>query len=104
LYGPKDYGGEGYIRWKWLQGEGQITNFLKYWRTEGQISAALRTAVTWFQHNEGVGFPLFEQPAIPVTYSDLRMLPSLRSFLATINASFRLDTSTYIVPTQREGD
>jgi hypothetical protein len=36
-------------------------------------------------------------------YSDLRMLPSLRSFLATIRASFWLDT-TYVVTTQPKGD
>jgi hypothetical protein len=31
------------------------------------------------------------------------MLPSLRSFLATINASFQLNIN-YVVPTQRDGD
>jgi hypothetical protein len=98
LYSTKDY-----IRWKWLQGEGQTTDFLKYWRTEGQICSALRSAIAWYQHNTGVGFPLFERPKITVTYSDLRMLPSLGSFLATINASFQLDTN-YVVPTQRDGD
>jgi hypothetical protein len=59
--------------------------------------------VAWYQHNAGVEFPLFEKPKVPVTYSDLRMLPSLRSFLASINASFKLDMN-YVVPTQREGD
>jgi hypothetical protein len=32
LYGPTDYTSAGHVRWKWLQGEGQIMNFLKYWR------------------------------------------------------------------------
>jgi hypothetical protein len=31
LYGPTDYCGGGFIRWRWLQGEGQIMHFLKHW-------------------------------------------------------------------------
>jgi hypothetical protein len=30
LYGPTAKAGGGRIRWKWMQGEGQIMNFLKY--------------------------------------------------------------------------
>jgi hypothetical protein len=41
LYGPTDYVGGGFIRWKWIQGEGKINNFLKYWRTNGQVSKTL---------------------------------------------------------------
>jgi hypothetical protein len=79
LYGPQDYGGGGFIRWKWLQGEGQIQNFLKHWRTDSQVSKILRTAVSWYQHNStGVGFALFKKPSIPIKYSDARYLSSLR--------------------------
>jgi hypothetical protein len=48
LYGPSDYAGGGHCRWKWLQGEGQIMIFLKYWRTDGQVSTMLRIAVSWY--------------------------------------------------------
>jgi hypothetical protein len=45
LHGPSDYAGGGHFRWKWLQGEGQLMNFLKHWRTNGQVSTMLRIAV-----------------------------------------------------------
>jgi hypothetical protein len=60
LYGPTDYAGGGFIQWKWLQGEGQITNFLKNWRTNGQVSQTLRVAVSWYQYETGVSWSLFD--------------------------------------------
>jgi hypothetical protein len=103
LYGPTDYAGAGHVRWKWLQGEGQIMNFFKYWRINGQISTTLRIAVSWYQFHAGVGFSLFHDVHTPMTYSDARWLNSLRSFLATINARFDLD-DTYVPHLQRIGD
>jgi hypothetical protein len=103
LYGPIDYDGGGLIRWKWLQGEGQIQNFLKHWRTNSQVSKMLRTAVSWYQHNTGAGFTLFQHPSIPIDYSDASYLPSLRQFLSTINSHLELHEA-YIVPLQRQGD
>jgi hypothetical protein len=103
LYGPQDYGGGGFIRWKWLQDVGQIQNFLKHWRTNSQVSKILRTAVSWYQHNTGIGFALFLKPSIPIDYSDARYLPSLRQFLSTINGHLEL-YNAYIVPLQRQGD
>jgi hypothetical protein len=60
LYGPTDYAGGGHIRWKWMQGEGQIMNFLKYWRIDGQISTVRRVAVAWYQAHDDVSFSLLE--------------------------------------------
>jgi hypothetical protein len=103
LYGPTDYAGGGLIRWKWLQGEGQITNFLKYWRTNGQVSKTLRVAVSWYQYEAGVSWSLFEDVKTSVTYTSARWLPPLRHFLATIDGHFDLDDE-YITPPQRELD
>jgi hypothetical protein len=104
LYGPQDYGGGGFIRWKWLQGEGQIQNFLKHWRTDSQVSKILLMAVSWYQHNTVVGFALFQKPSIPIEYSDARYLPSLRQFLSTIIDGHLEIDEAYIVPLQRQGD
>jgi hypothetical protein len=82
LYGPTDYAGGGHLRWKWLQGEGQIMNFLKYWRIEGQISTVLRVAVSWYQAHAGVSFSLFADVHTPVVYSDSRWLHSLHNSMA----------------------
>jgi hypothetical protein len=103
LYGPTDYAGTGHVRWKWLQGEGQIMNFLKYWRIDGQVSTMLRIAVSWYQFHAGVGFSLLHDVHTPVPYSDARWLDSLRHFLATINANFDLD-ETHVPHLQCSGD
>jgi hypothetical protein len=103
LYGPLDYCGGGFIRWRWLQGEGQITNFLKHWRTKSQLGTTLRIAVAWYQYASDVSWSLFEDVHTPVDYTHARWLPSLRKFLGTIDGHFDLD-DTYIPPPQREFD
>jgi hypothetical protein len=85
LYGPSDYAGGGHFRWKWLQGEGQIMNFSKFWRTDGQVSTMLRIAVSWYQQHSGVSFSLFEDIHTPIPYVLARWLHSLRTFLSTID-------------------
>jgi hypothetical protein len=47
-------------------------NFLKYWRTGGQISTALRIAVAWYQYHADVGFSLLYEPQRPAPISDAR--------------------------------
>jgi hypothetical protein len=103
LYGPTDYCGGGFIRWRWLQGEAQILNFLKNWRTDSQLGQTLRVAVSWYQYAAGVSWSLFEDVTTPVDYTHARWLPSLRAFLSSIDGHFDLD-DTYIPPPQREHD
>jgi hypothetical protein len=96
LYGPTDYAGGGHFRWKWLQGEGQVMNFLKYWRTDGQISTILRIAVSWYQQHAGVSFSMFDDVRTTlIPYSEARWLHSLHTFLATIDGQLELD-DTYV--------
>jgi hypothetical protein len=104
LYGPTDYAGGGFLRWKWLQGEGQITNFLKYWRTNGQVSKTLRVAVSWYQYEAGVSWSLFEDIKTSVKYTSARWISSLRNFLATIDGHFDLDDVYISTPPQCEHD
>jgi hypothetical protein len=103
LYGPLDYCGGRFIRWRWLQGEGRITNFLKNWRTKSQLGTTLRIAVAWYQYAAGVSWSLFEDVHTPMDYTHARWLPSLRKFLGTIDGYFDLD-DTYFPPPQREFD
>jgi hypothetical protein len=103
LYGPSDYADGGHFRWKWLQGEGQIMNFLKYWRTDGQVSTMLRIAVSWFQQHAGVSFSLFDDVHTPIPYAAARWLNSLRTFLATVDGQLELD-ATYLPESQRQRD
>jgi hypothetical protein len=46
-YAPKSIAGCGMTPWKVLQGEGQISLFLKHWRTDTIISKTLRIALAW---------------------------------------------------------
>jgi hypothetical protein len=103
LYGPTDYAGGSHISWNWMQGEGQIMNFLKYWRIDGQISTVLPVAVAWYQAHDGVSFSLLEDVQTPIVYSDSRWLHSLRGFLASIDGRLKLD-QTFISTSQRQGD
>jgi hypothetical protein len=103
MYGPSDYSGAGHVCWRWIQGEGQIINFLKFWRITGQITSMLRITVSWYQSHAGVSYSLFDDVHTPLNYTGARRLHSLRTFLATIDARFELD-ETYIPPIQRQGD
>jgi hypothetical protein len=86
-----------------MQGEGKIMNFLKYWSIDGQISAALRIAVSWYQSHDGVSFSLFADVHTPMLYSDSRWLHSLRRFMTSIDGLIALD-QTFIPQSQRQGD
>jgi hypothetical protein len=103
LYGLTDYAGGGHFRWKWLQGEGQIMNFLKHWRTDGQVSTMLRIAVSWYQEHTGVSFSLFTDVHTPIPYAAARWLHSLRTFLTTVDGQLELD-NTYVSTPQRQRD
>jgi hypothetical protein len=91
------------LHWQWLQGEGQVTNFLKYWRTDGQLGTTLRITVSWFQYKAGVSWSLFNDVTTTVNYTHARWLPSLHNFLGTIDGHFQLD-DIYVSPSQREYD
>ena len=92
LYGPTTYGGAGMIPWSVLQGEGQILNFLKYWRSsDSLVTPILKIALSWFQYQTGVGFPILQFPQRRIPSVDSRYLPSLRQFLATIQGSIEVD-------------
>jgi hypothetical protein len=63
----------------------------------------LRIAVAWYQYAAGVSWSLFDDVTTPVEYTHARWLPSLRTFLGTIDGHFDLD-ETFIPPSQREFD
>ncbi len=57
-YGPRHLGGAGFIQLSTLQGEGQVVNFLKMFRTDGVISKLARCALSWGQLQAGIGSPI----------------------------------------------
>ena len=102
-FGPKKLGGAGFIQLETIQGEGQILNVLKHWRSEGKISDLLRCAVAWGQFQAGTGQPILSAPEKCIPYFAQRYLKSVRNFLASIGGKIELDTS-FVPELQRTND
>ena len=100
---PKSYAGCGMIPWKVLQGEGQLTLFVKHWRTDTIISKMLRMAMAWAQWNAGTGTSILSEVHAPLPYLEARWISSLRNSLAMADISITLDRS-YVVDIERQGD
>ena len=103
LFGPRSLAGAGFIPLYLVQGEGQILQFLKFWRTDTPTSRLLRVAVSWFQYQSGLGKPILTHVHQHLPHIESRWLPSLRGFLSRIKATIELDTP-YIPPLQRQHD
>ena len=91
------------IPWKVLQGEGQLTLFIKHWRTTTIISDMLRMALAWAQWNAGTEKPILRFPQLFVPYLEARWIASLRQSLSMASMQLQLD-STYTIPKERHGD
>lgn len=91
IYAPTAYAGGGFVPWYLLQGEGQIQQFIKHWRTDTLVSKTLRIAVSWLQWQAGWHRSVLEDTTSPILYLECRWLTSLRGFLQTIRGSLLLD-------------
>jgi hypothetical protein len=103
IFGPTHLAGAGFTPLYLLQGEGQILQFLKYWRTDTPTSRLLRIAVSWCQFQAGTSTPILTNVTTHLPHLESRWIPSLRQFLCRIQASIELDL-TYIPPKQRIHD
>jgi hypothetical protein len=102
-YGPRQLGGAGFIQLETLQGEGQILNFLKMFRTDGTISRLVRCALSWGQLQAGIGVPLLMVPTLYLPHYEQRFLASLRDFLGSIDAQLEVDQD-FVPARQRVND
>lgn len=102
-YAPLSYAGCGFVRWSTLQGEGQITLFLKHWRTNTKISQVLRIAIAWAQWQSGLSQSILQDTRTKLPHIEARWIQSLRNFLHKIKASIILDNPR-LVPQEREND
>ena len=84
MFAPISHGGAGFLPWYLLQGEGQILNFIKHWRSDSIISKTLKIAVSWAQWQSGHKRSIFQDVTFPIPYLECRWLKSLRDFLGTI--------------------
>lgn len=102
-FAPLDYAGCGFLPWYLLQGEGQVTSFIKHWRTDTLISKTLRIALSWAQWQSGYSVSILEDVETPCPYLECRWLRSLRTFLHDIQAQILVDTP-YIPLRERRKD
>jgi hypothetical protein len=69
VFGSKKYGGLGLNDLRVTQGVEQVCIFVKHWRSTNSTAGIMaRIALAWAQHNSGSGYPLLEQPTIPIPY------------------------------------
>lgn len=103
VYAPLEFAGAGFLHWYTIQGEGQITHFIKHWRTNTDVSKMLRVAVSWAQWQAGTEASILFHVDTPLPHLESRWIPSLRNYLKSIHGSIQLDQS--FVPTvERDGD
>ena len=103
LYGPLELGGASFRHLYVQQGVGQITTFLKHWRTKSTAGKLLQIAVAWFQQQAGVSFSILQDVTTDLPHLESKWIASLRKFLADIGMKFHLD-ETAIPKLQRQYD
>ena len=84
------------IPWKVIQGEGQLTLFIKHWQTNTIISKMLRMALAWAQWNAGTATSILSEVEDRIPYLEARWISSLRNSLAMAKLSLTLDR-TYVI-------
>lgn len=90
-YGPRELGGAGFITLETLQGEGQLLNFLKHYRTNSPVSRVLQATIGWAQLMAGVEEPILASPSLHLPHLEGRLIPSMRQFLHRIHGAIEVD-------------
>jgi hypothetical protein len=80
IFGPTYLAGAGFTPLYLLQGEGQILQFLKFWRTDTPTSRLLRIATAWSQYQSGISTSILTNVHTPLPHQEARWLPSLCTF------------------------
>lgn len=103
LYGPSVYGGANFRSLYSLQSTGQVTTFIKYWRSPCQAGQLLRHATAWAQYALGISTSFLTNVHNPLPHMEVKWLQSLRQYLHHINGSIELDKD-YVPRTERLHD
>jgi hypothetical protein len=76
IFGPKHLAGSGFASLYHLQGQGQILQFLKFWRANTHTSQMLRISVGWSQYQAGTSVSLLSDVHTRLPHLEARWLPS----------------------------
>ena len=102
-YAPKSLAGCGIIPWWVLQSEGQLSLFIKHWRTDTMISKTLRIATAWCQWQSGLSYSFLSDTSTRLPHLEARWLKSLRYGLNKANLRIQLN-KPYVIPPERHKD
>jgi len=103
IYGPAMYGGANFRTLYSIQSTGQVTAFLKYWRSPCQAGQLLRHATAWTQYALGTSVSFLTDVTTALPHMEAKWLASLRQYLATVSGRIELD-HTYIPRLERIND
>ena len=103
LYGPIQLGGAAFHDLYDQQGIGQVTAFLRHWRTGRTIGTLLRNLVTWANYSVGTSVSLLEDVSTPLPHLEAKWLRSIRDYLHHVGAWIDLDDAG-VAPIEREND
>lgn len=103
LYGPSRLGGGNFRHLYTVQGVGQITTFLKSWRSASQGGRLLRIAVAWTQYAVGTSKSFLMDVTTTLPHMEVKYLKSLRDYLKRIKGQIETDTDG-VQHIQREYD
>ena len=103
LYGPAHLGGANFRSLYSVQGVGQVTTLVKFWRSPSQAGQLLRIAVAWAQYAAGISTPIFEDTSSSLPHVEAKWITSLRAYLQHVGGTVELD-NTYVTKHEREHD
>jgi len=104
VFGPSQLGGASFFHLCDLQGFGQLSCFLKHWRSpKASPGKTLRIAVSWLQFCAGIGTSVFTDTDLPLVCLESNCLTSLLQHLKDIRGSFHL-SDDMVPPRQRAND
>ena len=103
LFGPTCLGGAAFVELYDQQGIGQVTSFLRHWRTGSKIGKLLRCLLAWTNYSVGISVSVLEDVTTPLPHLEAKWIGSLREYLRHTRAWIDVDDAG-IAPIEREND
>ena len=104
LYGPTIFGGAEFFHLYDIQGHGQVTLFIKFWRQpHSSQGKALRITMAWAQYCAGISISILEYTERPLPHLEAKWIASLRRYLVDVKGHLELDDS-FMPQLQRQAD
>ena len=104
VFGPAHLGGMEFFHLYDEQGFGQVSTFMKFWRSPNtHPGALLRITVAWAQYCAGTSRSILADTTTKLPHLECTWLSSLRQYLAEVGANLELD-DPYIPKLQCHND